>query len=192
MRTKSKWFAKAQTRQPAVLAGAVALNIWRLGLHSIKRMRGAQFEIEASRQYFDFLREYLVFLNHVVDRFAFERLEQAERQQFTSALVKKTAEFLSENEARLLGGEEAPIVEHFIDSFNQRGEDYAGFGLDEGRPDFAFMRYCGFQLAEVVSEQDRHWVMDQVMAIEAPEAIDTLLKLLDNLFATAGQNQSAA
>jgi len=187
VRTKSKWFAKNQTRAPEVLAGAVALNIWRLGLHSITRMRSVQFEIEASRQYFDFLREYLVFLNHLVDRFAFERLNTEDRQQFTSALVKKTAEFLSENEARLLGGEELPIVEQFIQSFNQRGEDYATFGLDGGQPDFAFMRYCGFQLAEVVSEQDRHWVMDQVMAIEAPEAIDTLLKLMDNLFSTAGK-----
>ena len=187
MRTKSKWFAKEQTREPQVLAGAIALNIWRLGLHSINRMRSAQFEIEATRQYFDFLREYLVFLNHVVDRFAFERLTSDERQKFTSALVKKTAEFLSENEARLLGGKEAPIIEQFIQSFNQRGEDYATFGLDAGVPDFAFMRYCGFQLAEVVSVQDRHWVMDQVMAIEAPEAIDTLIKLMDNLFATAGK-----
>jgi hypothetical protein len=187
MRTKSKWFAKEQAREPQILAGAIALNIWRLGLYSINRMRSAQFEIEATRQYFDFLREYLVFLNHVVDRFAFERLNNDERQQFTSALVKKTAEFLSENEARLLGGEEAPIIEQFIQSFNQRGEDYATFGLDAGVPDFAFMRYCGFQLAEVVSVQDRHWVMDQVMAIEAPEAIDTLIKLMDNLFATAGK-----
>lgn len=187
MRTKSKWFAKEQTREPEVLAGAIALNTWRLGLHSITRMRGVQFEIEASRQYFDFLREYLAFLNHVVDRFAFERLSDEDRQKFTSALVKKTAEFLSENEARLLGGDEAPIIDQFIQCFNQRGEDYATFGLDNGRPDFGFMRYCGFQLAEVVSERDRHWVMDQVMAIEAPEAIDTLLKLMDNLFATAGK-----
>lgn len=187
MRTKSKWFAKGQAREPEILAGAVGLNTWRLGLHSIKRMRGANFEIEASRQYFDFLREYLVFLNHAVDRFAFERLDDGQRRKFTSALVKKTAEFLSENEARLLGGEEAPIFDQFIQCFNQRGEDYATFGLDDGRPDFAFMRYCGFRLADVVSEQDRQWVMDQVMAIEAPEAIDTLLKLMDNLFATAGK-----
>lgn len=186
MRTKSKWFAKDQVREPKVLAGAVALNTWRLGLQSINSMRKAQFEIEASRQYFDFLREYLVFLNHVVDRFAFERLGGDERQQFTSALVKKTAEFLAENEARLLGGEEAPVIDVFIKSFNQRGEDYSTFALDHGRPDFAFMRYCGFQLADVVCAQDRHWVMDQIMAIEAPEAVDTLIKLMDNLFATAG------
>jgi hypothetical protein len=190
MRTKSKWFAKEQTREPQVLAGAVALNIWRLGLHSINRMRKAHFEIEASRQYFDFLREYLVFLDHIVDRFAFGRLSDEDRQQFTSALVKKTAEFLSENEARLLGGEESPIIERFIESFNQRGEDYATFSFVDGAPDFSFMRYCGFQLAEVVSVQDRHWVMDQVMAIEAPEAIDTLNKLMDNLFATAGKTEA--
>lgn len=187
MRTKSKWFAKNQIREPKVLAGAVALNTWRLGLQSINSMRGAQFEIEASRQYFDFLREYLVFLNHVVDRFAFECLDEDERQQFTSALVKKTAEFLGENEARLLGGDMAPLIAGFVARFNQRGEDYATFSLDSGRPDFAFMRYCGFQLAEVVSTQDRHWVMDQIMAIEAPEAIDTLINLMRNLFATGGK-----
>lgn len=187
MRTKSKWFAKDQAREPEILAGAVGLNIWRLGLHSIQRMRSAQFEIEASRQYFDFLREYLVFLDHVVDRFAFERLDEEQRQRFTSALVKKTAEFLSENEARLLGGEEGSIFDAFIQCFNQRGEDYATFDLDDGRPDFAFLRYCGARLEEIVGERDKPWVMDQIMAIEAPEAIDTLLKLMNNLFASAGK-----
>jgi hypothetical protein len=186
-RTKSRFFAKDKARDPETLASVAAFTIWRLGLNTIKRMRSAQFEIEASPQYFEFLREYLVFLIQVADRFAFARLALAERRVFTVSMVRRLAELLAENQSRLLGDAHEVIRNGFIDRFNVCADDYAELEFD-GRtgPDFAFMRYCSHALQTVVAEQDRAWVADQVMTIEAPEAVETLRKLIDNVVGTAG------
>ena len=191
-RTKSRFFAKDKARDPATLASVAAFTTWRLGLQTIKRMRDADFEIEASPQYFDVLGEYLVFLIHVADRFAFARLPLPERRVFTVSMVRRLAELLTENESRLLGTEAEAIRRGFIDRFNARADDYATFGFDEANgPDFAFLRYAGHALLDVVAERDRAWVTDQVMTIEAPDAVTTLRRVMDNVVGTAGSIISA-
>lgn len=191
-RTKSRFFAKDKARDPATLASVAAFTTWRLGLQTIKRMRDADFEIEASPQYFDVLGEYLVFLIHVADRFAFARLPLPERRIFTVSMVRRLAELLAENESRLLGTDADSIRRGFIDRFNARADDYATFGFDEASgPDFAFLRYAGHALLGVVAERDRAWVTDQVMTIEAPDAVTTLRRVMDNVVGTAGSIISA-
>lgn len=186
-RTKSRFFAKDKPRDPATLAGVAAFTTWRLGLQTIKRMRDADFEIEASPQYFDILGEYLIFLIHVADRFAFARLALPERRVFTVAMVRRLAELMQENESRLLGSDPDAIRRGFIDRFNARADDYASFGFDETNgPDFAFMRYAGHALLGVVAERDQAWVTDQVMSIEAPDAVVALRRVMDNVIGTAG------
>jgi hypothetical protein len=186
-RTKSRFFDKNKARDPATLASVVAFTAWRLGLNTIKRMRSAQFEIEASPQYFEVLREYVVFLVQVADRFALARLSLPERRAFTVSVVKRLAELLAENQSRLLDEPYDDVRRRFIDLYNARTDDYAPleFGDDEGSR-FAFMRCCSQALSAVVAPQDRAWVADQVMSFEAPEAIATLRKAMDNLVGTAG------
>jgi hypothetical protein len=191
-RTKSRFFAKDKARDPTTLASVAAFTTWRLGLQTIKRMRDADFEIEASPQYFDVLGEYMVFLIHVADRFAFARLPLPERRVFTVSMVRRLAELLAENESRLLGTDADSIRRGFIDRFNARADDYATFGFDEANgPDFAFLRYAGHALLGVVAERDRAWVTDQVMTIEAPDAVTTLRRVMDNVVGTAGSITSA-
>ncbi|MCK7580011.1 MAG: hypothetical protein MZV65_32960 [Chromatiales bacterium] len=48
------------------------------------------------------------------------------------------------------------------------------------------MRLASLALLEAVAPQDRAWVADQVMSFEAPAAVKTLRKVLDNLVGTAG------
>lgn len=191
-RTKSRFFAKDKARDPATLASVAAFTSWRLGLQTIKRMRDADFEIDASPQYFDVLGEYMVFLIHVADRYAFARLPLPERRVFTVSMVRRLAELLAENESRLLGTDADSIQRSFIDRFNARADDYASFGFDEANgPDFAFLRYAGHALLGVVAERDRAWVTDQVMSIEAPDAVTTLRRVMDNVVGTAGSIISA-
>jgi len=186
-RTKSRFFAKDKARDPETLASVAAFTTWRLGLNTIKRMRNAQFEIEADPQYFDFLREYLIFLIQVADRFAFSRLSLPERRVFTVSMVKRLAEQLAENQSRLIGGTHDEIQHGFIDLFNRRADQYADCSFDESKgPDLAFMRTCSYALLAVAAAQDRAWIIDQVMSIEAPEAVETLRKVLDNVVGTAG------
>ncbi|MCK7580012.1 MAG: hypothetical protein MZV65_32965 [Chromatiales bacterium] len=132
-RTKSRFFDKDKARDPATLASVAAFTAWRLGLATIKQMRSAQFEIEASPQYFAVLGEYLVFLVQVADRLALARLSLPERRQFTVSMVKRLAELIAENQARLLGDAHEAIRGGFIDLFNRRADDYAQRGLRRGR-----------------------------------------------------------
>jgi len=186
-RTKSRFFNKDKARDPATLASVAAFTAWRLGLATIKQMRSAQFEIEASPQYFEVLREYLVFLIQVADRLALARLPLPERRVFTVSMVKRLAELLAENQSRLLGEDEEQVRSRFIDLFNARADDYAQFDFGEGEGQgVAFMRCCSVALLAVVAPQDRAWVADQVMSFEAPAAMTTLGKVLDNLVGTAG------
>lgn len=192
-RTKSRFFAKDKARDPTTLASVAAFTTWRLGLQTIKRMRDADFEIEASPQFFDILGEYLVFLIHIADRFAFARLPLNERRVFTVAMVKRLAELMQENESRLLDSDPDSVRRGFIDRFNARADDYATFDFDEATgPDFAFQRYAGHCLLAIVAERDRAWVTDQLMTIEAPDAITTLRRVMDNVIGTAGSIIAAA
>lgn len=191
LRIKSTWFKPGAARTPAEQASAMAFIVFRVALQMVKRMRRAEFDIDAGVPYFAFLREALLFLLAVVDRLAAEHYDAEGRQAFTVALVQHTARTLEGNEVDLLGpppAGQASYGERFIDQFNAIVPHYAEFGADAQapaaagfRPDFGFLRYFGSRVEATVPPKDRHWVLDQVMAVEAPDAVDTVAKALRGL-----------
>lgn len=48
-------------------------------------------------------------------------------------------------------------------------------------PDFPALRYLGNAVREVMTATDQTWVVDQVMSVEAPQAIDTLTRAVNGL-----------
>ena len=191
MRIKSHWFRPGAGRSAAEQASAMAFIVWRVAQQMLKRMRGADFDIDAGAPYFAFMREVLAFLVAVTDRLAYARLDGAQRAEFTVALVRHLARTLQENEIDLLGPVPVggtPYADSFIDLVNELADHYAEFGADpmappsEGfTPDFAFLRYLGTRLEPTLPEKDRRWVLDQVMAIEAPEAVATVQRSMREL-----------
>jgi hypothetical protein len=192
MRIKSSWFKPGAEHAPAEQASAMAFIVWRVAHQLLKRMRGADFDIDAGRPYFDFLSEVLVFLIAVVDRIAAARLPEGDRVEFTTALVRHVARTLAENEQELLGSPPAgaqPHADRFIDLVNELVQHYAEFGADPMaeaqagfQPSFAFLRYLGSRLEPTLPPKDRLWVLDQVMAIEAPEALDIVQRSMRDLY----------
>ncbi len=196
MRIKSHWFKPGAGKSAAEQASAMAFIVFRVAQNMLKRMRGAAFDIDAGPLYFAFLREVLVFLAAVTDRIAHARLDEAARQEFTVALVRHLARTLQENEDRLLGPPPVGAPTHadtFIDLVNELAQHYAEFGADpEARdeaagfePDFAFVRYLGRRLEATLPEKDRRWVIEQVMAAEAPEAVATVQRSMRDLYDAA-------
>jgi hypothetical protein len=187
LRIKSQWFKAGTPKTPQETAGALAFIVWRVAHNALTQMRGARFDIDIGPQYFGFLREWLVFLIQATDRMAYERMGVDERAAFTTALVQRVADHLADNENRLLGvpppGEESHQG-RFIDLVNLLSPHYAEFGHDAGGPDFAFMRYLGHRIEALMPAKDRHWVVDQVMAIEAPEAVQMLRSGLQGVLST--------
>ncbi len=187
LRIKSQWFKAETAKSPQQTASALAFIVWRVAQNMLKQMRTAQFDIDIGPQYFAFMREVLVFLIQVVDRMAFDRMPVAERTEFTTALVRRVAEILEDSEDDLLGLPAAGVESHraqFIELFNALSDDYATFGHGPEGPDFAFMRYLGSRVTALMVQKDQAWALDQIMAIEAPEAVTMLRGAMQGVLST--------
>ena len=194
MRIKSQWFKSDGPKSAEQQASAMAFIVWRTSLNMLKRMRGADFDVDAGTPYFAFMREVLVFLIAVVDRIAYLRMIDAERVAFTTAMVRHCADTLADNENDLLGprADGQSSQDSFIDLVNEVVNHYAEFGADtvivepdaSFTPSFGFMRYLGSRLAPTLPAKDQHWVLDQVMASEAPEAVEVVQSAMRNLLST--------
>ena len=186
---RSRFHAGGRERTSAELASVIAMLGWKLSQDAIRRMRTAQFDIDIGRQYFDFVCEYLAFMLHAADRIAYRALDADRRVAFTTALALKLGEVVEDNNDMLLAQPEpGRCRRHFIDLANQRGADYADFTYHaKDGPDFGFRRFFGSRLIEIVPEKDHAWVIDQIMEIEAPEAVKALEVTLEGLFAPADE-----
>ncbi|MEO8124961.1 MAG: hypothetical protein ABI633_13015 [Burkholderiales bacterium] len=193
MRVKSHWFKPGAEKSPADQASAMAFIVWRVAQQMLKRMRGADFDIDAGVPYFAFMRELLVFLIALTDRIAAARLSATDRTEFTIAFVHHLARTLQGNADDLLAPPppgEPPQGDNFIDLVNEVTQHYAEFGADPDstadevgfQPNFAFVRYLGHRLEPTLPEKDRRWVIDQVMAIEAPDAIGVVQRAMRDLY----------
>lgn len=195
IRIKSNWFQAATPKTPEQNASAIAFITWRVAQNMLKQMRSAHFDIDIGPQYFAFTREVLVFLTQLVDRMAHARMPADERAAFVPALVRRVAEILQENENTLIGVPPEGQASHFdtfIDLFNTLSDHYADFGFAAGVPDFAFVRYLGHRIEALMPQKDQRWVIDQVMAIEVPEALDMLQRAMDGVLSTEPRPARAA
>lgn len=187
MRIKSQWFQNATPKTPQQTASVMALITWRTAQNMLTQMRAARFDIEVGSQYFAFTGEVLVFLIQVLDRMAYQRMQAPARAQFVTALVLRVAQVLQENEDALLGLPPAGVSTHhdrFIDLFNQLADHYADFGYGPDGPDFAFMRYFGHRIEAIMPQKDQRWVVDQIMASEVPDALETLQRAMRGVLST--------
>jgi len=195
MRIKSQWFQSATPKTPQQTASAMAFITWRVAQNTLKQMRTASFDIEVGPQYFAFTREVLVFLTQVLDRMASEKMDAATRAEFMTALVQRVAEVLQENEDGLMGIPPAGQASHydqFIDLFNELADHYADFGFDAQGPDFAFTRYLGHRIESLMPQKDQRWVVDQIMASEVPDAVETLTRAMQGVLSTEPRPARAA
>jgi hypothetical protein len=192
-RLKTHWFRHGASRGAAQQASAAAFIVWRVARHTLDRTRHAGFAVEVGPPYFQFLREVLAFLVAIADRIAFARLAPTARAEFTAALVHHLARILQDSEDDLIGAAAPGRPSHgdsFIDLVNELAGHYAEFGADPTdkcapggfAPGFAFVRYLGTRLEPTLPPEDRRWILDQVMAVQAPEAVAMLQQSLRDLF----------
>ncbi len=189
MRVKSRWFKADREKTPKEIAGAASFILWKIAQNALKNLRGADYEIEAGPRYFDYLREFLIFLILIFDRIAYETMESESRAAFTLELALRVADNFAENQSALLGTTFVESRSAFIDKFNERSDVYAQCGFDENGPDFAFMRYLGHCLLDYCDERDRSWVVDRVMQIDAIEAVSTVKRAMKGLLDTEPEHR---
>lgn len=183
MRIKSKWNVKGKEHSVEEIASAVAFIIWRIGQNIVLNLENEGFQTDSLKQRLDIIFESVAFFVHICDRLAYDEMDDEERSKYITAMVMHAIRLIKENLRDIEGidGEEATRI--YIDLFNQRMADYSEFPFD-GDPGFNFKRYYGEKVAACMGPQDNKWISQQVMDIEVPEAMKTLKRGLNNLFAT--------
>lgn len=182
IRVKSSWYKGDRKKTPQEIAGALAYIIWRISDNTLKNVRKADFDIAIGDQYFAFLSEFLIFLVMVADRIVYTQLDEQGRFEFTSALANRVAEHQAENQHEWLGKPVKEYKDIVIERLNQRAAEYSDFHYTGVDTSFSFILHLGQCMREVMDEKDKTWVVDQIMAIEVPEAVAMLEKAMKGLF----------
>lgn len=164
-------------------ATALAFISWSAALETARKLHGDGYEYESDHQRIGVITELVAFSLHLCDRFAFQYLDETERTALVNSLGDRLADHMQENLEQIAGpGRYRPP---FIALLNRRMADYAQTHFIDGEPGFDLVRYLGSLVLEVMGEtQTNRWVMDQIMAIEAPLIIDRIRASFENLLET--------
>jgi hypothetical protein len=168
MRVRTAWHRKAP-RGAEEQASVLAATLWKSADRMVENLSRAGFTIGTPSRGMTLIAETLAFTLHFCDRLAHRRLGDAERSALLSHTGTRLAELMETN-----GGSYRGLVA----LLNERAEEYAHFDFPADLPEFAALRCFALHVREAMTPEDRTWVMDQVMEIEAPEIIGAGKKVL--------------
>ena len=184
MRIRNKWRNKDRQASLEDNATALAYVIWQIALTATKNLHAEDFVYESDEQRVAVIAEYLIFLTHVADRFAYDRLEETQRRTFVATLAKHVARHYQRNVADIMGA--GDYKDAFIAKMNQRFGEYADTGFDQDGPGYQARRCLGEKIQDVMGmSQTNKWVIQQIMDLDSMEAVDHLRQAMDNLFGTS-------
>jgi hypothetical protein len=181
LRLKTVWFRNAGGRSSAELASVLASTIWRLADNAVTNLSKWDCDIVTPERGMKILGEMAAFLVHMTDRMLYGRVPEDERARLVQAAGKRLAQIVHDNLREMGVTDDFDYQANFIDLLNRRAADYATFECAPDKPSFPLLRYLGLAVRELMLESDQHWVADQVMDIQAPEALGFLKKTLDGL-----------
>lgn len=183
LRLKTVFFKNAGGRSTAETASVLASTIWRISDEVVANLSKWDCDIVTPERGMRILGEMAAFLLHMSDRMAHGRMAEAERARFIQVAGQRLGEIVQENVRAMVGDDGFDYKGNFIDLLNRRGADYATFECAPDKPSFPILRYLGLAVRELMLESDQHWVADQIMDIQAPEALGMLKKTVDGLLA---------
>lgn len=181
MRVKTVWFKKDESKSPEEIAGVIAATVWRVADKAMDNLSRADYDIVTPERGFKLIAELAAFLLHLSDRLLHGRVADAQRAALIQAAGKRLAEIMEQNVRAVVGQDGYDYQSDFIGMLNQRSDDYATLDFPAGEPGFPVLRYLGNRVREVMGERDQPWIVDQIMEIEAPEAIDTVKRAVNGL-----------
>lgn len=183
LRLKTVWFKNAGGRSSAELASVLASTIWRLADNAVTNLSKWDCDIITPERGMRILGEMAAFLVHMTDRMLYGRVPEEERARLVQSAGKRLAQIVHDNIREMGADDGFDYQANFIDLLNRRAADYATFECAPDKPSFPLLRYLGLAVRELMLESDQHWVADQIMDIQAPEALGTLKKTVDGLLA---------
>jgi hypothetical protein len=192
LRVKTVFFKNAGGRSTAEIASVLASTIWRLSDEVVANLSKWDCDIVTPERGMKILAEMAAFLLHISDRMAHAHLADADRARFIQAAGQRLSQIMQDNIRVMVGDDGFDYKANFIDLINRRGADYATFECTPERPGFPILRYLGLAVREHMLESDQPWVADQIMDIQAPEALGMLKKTVDGLLSSAEQSKQRA
>ena len=176
---KTRWRNKKAPRTPGERAGVIGANIWKIAIEIFKHLEKDGFRFGTDRQVTAIITEFIAFLVQLTDRTVHGRSNDAERATLINAVAGHLARTMENNQLDLLGPGDyrAP----FIQTLNDRFEDYARFDYVDRDPGFACVRYFGSKVSDAMASSDNKWVLEHMMEIEAPEMVRCIKKLVDEI-----------
>ena len=179
MRIKSKWHKKDKPKSLEELASVLGFITWRAAQERTDKMYTAGFNFASQAQLLAVVGEFAIFLLQLADRLVHERMPEEQRQQLMGALAQHVVRTMVDNLTEDFGPGEYRAG--FVDKVNQRLDAYAEFGFADGQPSYQALRYLGQSVDEVMGGGANKWVIEQVVDIEAPEAVKNLKKGLNDV-----------
>ena len=189
LRIKTKWHRSKRSERNTAgsskpktvedLAGVIAFNIWKISQETYRRMEKEEFSFTEDKQVTDIITEVIAFLVHVADRMVYGKLENEDRSRFVTSLAKELGKTLDCNMLDLFG--KGDYITPFYNTLNERFSDYAEFEFEGNEPSYAAKRYLGDKISGIMKVSDNKWVLEQVMDIEAPEAIKIMQRLMTDV-----------
>ncbi len=179
MRIVHKWH-KNSDRELKQIAESLAYNCWKITLSSVRGLQDENFYFTSKVQGMEVMTEMLIFLLQVTDRLIYESMEAEDRARFVGAMAYRFLDIVLDNYGDL--AEEGPERTDLVGLINERANDYAEFSYSEEGPSYHFLRYFGERVGAIMGDdQDNKWVIDQMMDIEAPDAIEALKKSIGGI-----------
>ena len=166
------------------LISVVAMNIWKLAKEGFTRMEKEGYRFREDTQAIDVIAEFCIFMLHIADRMIYGKLPEEERAPLINGIAMNLAQTIEANQQELLGP--GDYLNDFIARLNERLTNYAECGYDEVEgPAYDFKRYLAQNVADIMSVTDDKWVLEQVMDIEAPELIQRVRPMLQDVLSLA-------
>ncbi len=185
LRVKTVWFKKEGERPAEEVATVLASTLWRLGDKAVDNLSKANFDIVTPERGFKIIGELVCFLTHYIDRLAFERMDDAKREELVSAVGVRLAEIMEQNILDLTGGKRDPDYDYqdgFIELLNRRNVDYSEFEFPQDKASFQALRFLSLMIREGMQQSDQTWIQDQLMDIEVPEMMGMVKKNMDGFY----------
>jgi hypothetical protein len=187
VKVRTIWFKKEGERSPEEIAGAVATTTWRVADKAVDNLGRENYDIITPARGFKLIAEFLAFLVHYCDRMAYATLSPERRVAILQAVSNRLGELMEENIISVAGPDaNRNFKAEFIDFLNRRFEDYSEFEFpDEEKASFPALRFLSLQIREEMGDNDKTWIMDQIMDIEMPEMMGTVRKSFKGLLSDA-------
>jgi len=187
IRVKTVWFKKDGERTADEIASAVATTTWRVADKAVDNLGRENYDIITPERGFKLIAEFLAFLVHYCDRMAYATLPSERRMAVLQAVSHRLGEVMEQNVHSMVGtGDGRDYKKEFIDFLNRRFAEYAAFEFPEDdKASFPALRFLGLQIRDEMGDNDKTWVMDQIMDIEMPEMMGTVRKSFKGLLSDA-------